>query len=89
MSHDNVVFLTAMTHAAIDACLSKLSQLIDRYREIPDLSAAWLDRIKVEHVVKGNDHAPPVPGLNYVYAGTVYQVCGKRRHPIFVLIIAF
>jgi hypothetical protein len=78
MSHGKVVFLTAMTHAAIDACLTKLSQLIEHYRKIPDLSAAWLDRIKIEHVVKGKDHAPPAPGLNYVYAGTVYQVCGWR-----------
>ena len=71
-----VVFLTAMTHAAIDACLTKLSQLTERYREIPDLSTDWLDKIRIEHVVKGNDHAAPVPDFHYIYAGTVYQVCG-------------
>jgi hypothetical protein len=65
-----------MTHAAIDACLTKLSQLIEHYRKIPDLSTTWLDKIKIEHVVKGNNHAPPVSGFHYVYAGTVYQVSG-------------
>lgn len=69
-----MVFLTAMTHAAIDACLTKIAQLMDRYREIPNLSTAWLDKIKIEHVSKGNDHSPPAPGFHYVYAGTVYQV---------------
>jgi hypothetical protein len=63
-----------MTHAAIDACLTKLSQLMDHYRHIPGLSTTWLDKIKIEHVVKGNDHAAPIPGFHYVYAGTVYQV---------------
>lgn len=65
-----------MTHAAIDACLTKLSQLTDNYRKIPDLPTAWLDKIRIEHVVKGNDHAPPTPGFHYIYAGTVYQVRG-------------
>jgi hypothetical protein len=64
-----------MTHAAIDACLAKLSQLMENYREIPNLPTAWLDKIKVEHVIKGNDHAAPAPGFDFVYAGTVYQVC--------------
>lgn len=72
--HGKVVFLTAMTHAAIEACLAKLYQLVERYREIPDLSTSWLDKIKIEHVVKGNDHNPPVAEFDYVYAGTVYQV---------------
>jgi hypothetical protein len=64
-----------MTHAAIEACLTKLSQLIERYRDIPDLSTIWLDKIRIEHVVKGNEHAPPVVEFDYIYAGTVYQVC--------------
>ena len=70
-----VVFLTAMTHAAIDACLTKLSYLISRYREIPDIPITWLDRLNIEHVFKGNDHRPPKTDGYYIYAGTVYQVC--------------
>ena len=72
-----VVFLTAMTHAAIDACLTKLSQLINRYREIPDLPTAWLGRLNIEHVLKGNDHDAPRTDGYYIYAGTVYQVCAN------------
>lgn len=67
-----------MTHAAIDACLTKLSQLIEHYRAIPNLSTTWLDKIKIEHVVKGNDHTGPAPGFDFVYAGTVYQVCFQK-----------
>lgn len=32
-----IVFITAMTHAAIQACLTKLSRLVDCYRSIPAL----------------------------------------------------
>lgn len=70
-----IILLTAMTHAAIDACLAKLSHLVEKYHEIPDLPTAWLDNVKIEHVLKGNDHAPPKPESHYIYtAGTVYRV---------------
>lgn len=68
-----------MTHAAIEACLTKLSHLISRYREIPDLPIAWLDHLNIEHVLRGNDHEAPRTNGYYIYAGTVYQVwtnCG-------------
>lgn len=63
-----------MTHAAIDACLTKLRQLIEFYGQIPNLPIPWLEKLQVEHVIKGNDHPAPAPGHNYVFAGTVYQV---------------
>jgi hypothetical protein len=72
-----IVFLTAMTHAAIQACLDKLAYLIECYRKIAALSNEWLDNVKVEHVVQGNKHPAPVENSRhaYIYAGTVYQVC--------------
>lgn len=63
-----------MTHAAIDACLTKFSELMARYRQIPNLPTSWLDNLKVEHVVKGADHLGPSRTYDYVYAGTVFQV---------------
>jgi len=65
-----------MTHAAIQACLDKLAYLIECYHRIEGLSVAWLDRIKVEHVIQGNNHPPPAINRQqaYIYAGTVYQV---------------
>lgn len=74
-----IIFITAMTHAAIDACRKKLVHLISCYRAIDSLSTAWLDRVKVEQVLKGSEHpAPSSSGLfDYIYTGTTYQV----RHP--------
>jgi hypothetical protein len=70
-----IIFLTAMTHAAIEAMLNKLAFLIDCYRTIASLPTEWLDDVKVERVLKGNDHAPPSHiHLVYIYAGTLYQV---------------
>jgi hypothetical protein len=71
-----IIFLTAMTHAAIQACLSKLSHLMDCYRQIKDLPVKWLDHLKVEHVTKGGEHPAPNSQLQtiHIYAGTVYQV---------------
>jgi len=76
-----------MTHAAIGACLSKLSQLMDCYRGITDLPAQWLDHVKVEHVIKGGEHPLPNSQMQtvYIYAGTVYQVCNK--YIVFVLVL--
>ncbi|KAF5355004.1 hypothetical protein D9756_005484 [Leucocoprinus leucothites] len=70
-----VIFLTAMTHAAIEAMLTKLSFLMDCYRTIASLPTEWLDDVKVERVIKGNEHAGPGhTHLVYIYAGTLYQL---------------
>jgi len=78
-----IFFLTAMTHAAIEAMLNKLSFLMDCYRTIASLPTEWLDEVSVERVVKGNEHAGPGhTHLVYIYAGTLYQVrvfCSYRK----------
>jgi len=69
-----VVFITAVTHAAIEACCGKLEHLIQVYRSIKYLPTGWLDEVKIEMVTKGNEHAPPKGQSAIVYAGTIYQV---------------
>ncbi|KAF8146877.1 hypothetical protein K438DRAFT_1910626 [Mycena galopus ATCC 62051] len=71
-----IIFITAMTHAAIEAVLNKLSHLRDCYTSIESLPTEWLDNVKIERVLKGGDHAAPGksdPSANLLYAGTVYQ----------------
>jgi len=72
-----IIFITAVTHAAIEACRSKLLRLMDAYRSIDSLPQQWLDDVRVEVVSRGNDHpAPQRKGsLVQIYAGTIYQVC--------------
>jgi hypothetical protein len=73
------VFLTAMTHVAIDAILAKLDKLVDHYRSIPNLSLSWLDNISIQHVRTGRDH--PLPGNRkiHLFAGTVFQLWHYSR----------
>ena len=72
-----IVFLTAMTHAAIEACVSKLRTLIGYYRECGSLgmNVRWLDKVNLERVLSGASHTGPSKDETYIYAGTVYQVC--------------
>lgn len=64
-----------MTHAAITACLNKLSQLIECYRAIESLPTEWLDNLDIQHVLKASDHAAPRSNaVAAIYAGTVFQV---------------
>ncbi|KAF8963694.1 hypothetical protein BDZ97DRAFT_1819948, partial [Flammula alnicola] len=71
-----IIFITAITHAAIEACQSKLLRLMDAYRSIDSLPHKWLDEVEVEVVSRGNDHpAPPKSGSGLrIYAGTIYQL---------------
>ncbi|KAJ7594888.1 hypothetical protein C8J56DRAFT_927866 [Mycena floridula] len=70
-----VIFVTAMTHAAIDACLKKLYYLRDCYLDIEGLPTEWLSSVSFNHVLKGSEqHAPPKSPGSHLYAGTVYQV---------------
>ncbi|KAF8584285.1 hypothetical protein K439DRAFT_1153217 [Ramaria rubella] len=82
-----IVFVIAMTHATIQACLSKLQKIIDRYRQVPDLSLEWLEDLQLEHVLTGSAHSKPkIPSAQkshaddvpkprtWIYAGTVYQL---------------
>ncbi|KAJ7647709.1 hypothetical protein FB45DRAFT_987359 [Roridomyces roridus] len=79
-----IIFITAMTHAAIEAVLNKLSHLKTCYRSIESLPVDWLDHTQIEHVLKGNDHPAPSksdPSASLIYAGTVYQLYNfTKRH---------
>jgi hypothetical protein len=46
-----IVFITAMTRAAIKACLKKLRNLLECYRGVSGLD--WLKDVKEEHVKMG------------------------------------
>lgn len=72
-----VVFLTAMTHAAIEACSTKIRALMERYRECGrlGLDVRWLNKVNLERVFSGATHPAPSKDQAYIYAGTVYQVC--------------
>lgn len=70
-----IVFVTAVTHAAIDAVLKKLSYLIQCYRSIDSLPTEWLDSVSIEHITNGNEHAGPSPSSSFsLFAGTIFQV---------------
>ncbi|KAF6763028.1 hypothetical protein DFP72DRAFT_986801 [Ephemerocybe angulata] len=86
-----IIFLTAMTHAAIDACQSKLERLIDCYRSIDFLELDWLDNIRIERVMRGNDHPPPARGseATHIYAGTLYQVRYHSTYPFHRLTFSY
>jgi hypothetical protein len=89
-----IIFVTAMTHAAIHGCLSKLRKIVKSYHCVPDLSLEWLDELHLQHVLTGSTHPkPPIPNVSskshaegspkaraWIYAGTVYQLYtfGKR-----------
>ncbi|KAJ6589935.1 hypothetical protein DFH09DRAFT_219264 [Mycena vulgaris] len=79
-----IIFITAMTHAAIEAVLHKLSYLKDCYNSIDSLPTEWLANVRIEHVLKGNDHPAPAksdPSASLLYAGTVYQLYNfSKRH---------
>ncbi|KAF4599971.1 hypothetical protein EYR40_007077 [Pleurotus pulmonarius] len=75
-----VIFVSAMTHAAIQACLDKFHFLTNCYKDISDLNTAWLDEVKIEKVLNGNNHPPPnLTRFRYIYAGTVYQLHNFSR----------
>ncbi|KJA28890.1 hypothetical protein HYPSUDRAFT_1082968 [Hypholoma sublateritium FD-334 SS-4] len=78
-----IIFITAITHAAIEACRSKLVRLMDAYRSVESLPHKWLDEVKVEVVSRGNDHPGPSRSDNgtYIYAGTLFQLSNfTKRH---------
>ena len=71
-----VIFLTAMTHAAIDAVATKLRALMSSYRECGrfGMNLDWLNRINLERVFQGSTHPAPSKDETYIFAGTVFQV---------------
>ncbi|KAG6813299.1 hypothetical protein H0H92_012454 [Tricholoma furcatifolium] len=79
-SGGKVIFVTAMTHAAIDAVRKELLHLVSCYRHMESLPTAWLDRVSVEQVLAGRTHPAPQPGspLVHIYLGTTYQHTGVQ-----------
>lgn len=79
-----LIYVSAMTHAAIDAVRSKIDQLIAHTRAIPNLDHSWLDRLSVEHVVKGSKHAIKADATTRVLCGTAFQLYAwtKRSHAL-------
>ncbi|KAF5357356.1 hypothetical protein D9758_005886 [Tetrapyrgos nigripes] len=79
-----IIFVTAMTHAAIEAVLKKLSYLVECHRSIESLPTDWLEKVKIEHVFKGSDHPAPSRSRTiayYLYAGTIYQLYNfSKKH---------
>ncbi|CAK5281681.1 unnamed protein product [Mycena citricolor] len=70
-----VIFVTAMTHAAINAVLAKLYHLKTCYKSIDALDIKWLGLIQIEHVLNGHDHSFSKKTGMRIFAGTVWQVC--------------
>lgn len=84
-----VVWMTAITNAAIDIFLSKFRFLCDQVRSIPNLSTEWLDALTVLQIQSGAKPALPQSRLTLA-AGTVWQLWNfndQRRHTPTVLII--
>ncbi|KAF8171884.1 hypothetical protein BJ912DRAFT_994826 [Pholiota molesta] len=78
-----IIFITAFTHSAIEACRSKLVKLMAAYRSIESLPLKWLDDVHIDVVNRGNDHpAPPKSGSGiHIYAGTLFQLSNfTKRH---------
>jgi hypothetical protein len=84
-----VVWMTAVTNAAIEIFVNKLEFLRDRIKAIPNLNKAWIDGLKILRITAGSKPALPSGRLT-VAAGTVWQLWNwneKYRHTANVLII--
>lgn len=68
------VFVTAMTHAAIEAIFGKIKSLMVMYRALKDRDSTWLDGIHLERVLVGSTHKAPTKRGIYIYAGTTFQL---------------
>ncbi|KAJ7490410.1 hypothetical protein B0H11DRAFT_2156635 [Mycena galericulata] len=78
-----IIFITAMTHAAIEAVMNKLFYLKDCYTSINSLPTGWLEDVTFERVLRGSEHKGPSRSHSQsicLYAGTVYQV-GRGHVP--------
>ncbi|KAF7321769.1 AAA-12 domain-containing protein [Mycena kentingensis (nom. inval.)] len=86
----NIIFITAMTHAAIDAVNKKLVQLLERYQSIPSLPIDWLKKVRIERVLKGNEHASPAKAdssSSILYLGTLYNFSKRYSFEVDVCVI--
>jgi AAA domain len=88
-SENVVVWMTAVTNAAIEMFLSKFQFLLERIRAIPNLDSEWLDKLTVLRVTAGAKTPPPTGRLTLA-AGTVWQLWNwneKKSHSVNVLVI--
>lgn len=84
-----IVWMTAVTNAAIEMFVGKFEFLRDRIRAIPNLNKEWLDELSVLRLTAGAKHDLPKTRLT-VAAGTVWQLWNwndKRRQAANVVII--
>jgi hypothetical protein len=84
-----VVWMTAVTNAAIEMFVSKFEFLRDRIRAIPSLNTEWLDNLSVVRLTAGTKPAIPQTRL-IVMAGTVWQLWNwneKKRQTANVVLI--
>lgn len=68
-----VVWMTAVTNAAIDMFVNKFEFLCDRIRAIPNLNKEWLSELGILRLTSGTKHEIPKTRLT-VAAGTVWQL---------------
>jgi hypothetical protein len=84
-----IVWMTAVTNAAIEIFVQKLEFLRDRIKAIPNLKKEWIDALSILRITSGPK--PPLPkGRLTVAAGTVWQLWNwneKYGHTANVLII--
>jgi hypothetical protein len=84
-----VVWMTAVTNAAIEMFVSKLEFLRARIRAIPSLNKEWLDDFSVVRLTSGTK--PEIPQTRLVVmAGTVWQLWNwneKKKQTANVVII--
>ena len=84
------IFVTAMTHAAIEAIFGKIKSLMVKYRALKDYDPTWLDHIHLERVLVGSTHKAPTERGIYIYAGTTFQLykfCDKTNIKANMIII--
>ncbi|KAL0060392.1 hypothetical protein AAF712_012843 [Marasmius tenuissimus] len=70
----NTVFITAVTHAAIDALLNKLRYLIECCRSIRGFNSDWVDALQIEHVISGRRSSLTGHRGIKIFVGTIYQL---------------
>ncbi|KAG8771648.1 hypothetical protein FRC16_005878, partial [Serendipita sp. 398] len=73
-----IILVTAMTHAAIEAILSKIRSLMEHYGALKERDSSWLKMISLQRVWTGGTHplpsSPSSKGKVNIYAGTTFQL---------------
>jgi AAA domain len=76
---DNVVvWMTAVTNAAINTFIKKFQFLKDRIQSIPNIDKSWLKELQVNKLDPGSKHALGRKRLTLI-AGTVWQLWNRNK----------